>query len=218
MRIWVSACATGEEAYTLAMLAIETCGVDVPVRILATDIASNAIAAARAGDYSSRSVRRVPSALRALHFSSAGARHLIREPLKSMVEFRRHNLVTEPSPPPGEAPFDLVVCRNLLIYFSSETSQRVVASLESALSPGGMLILGAADRLTANTTKLAGTSSARKPGELTAVGGVPRKLRRPLGLERGDKPDSGSPKRTRLLPQEGEGPPGPAHVRRSRLR
>jgi chemotaxis methyl-accepting protein methylase len=186
VRVWVPGCASGEDAYTLAMLAIEgSDAIDTPVTILGTDVASSAIESALAGAYSARSVRKVPSALRERYFEASGVKHLLLEPVKSMVAFRRHNLVTDPAPPPGEAPFDVIACRNVLIYFDNETVQRVVASLEAALRPGGELILGAADRLTGTTARLAGAPvkvgydrrSSRASG---------RKLRRPLGLPETD--------------------------------
>jgi chemotaxis protein methyltransferase CheR len=186
VRVWVPGCASGEDAYTLAMLAIEASDTrQTPVTILGTDVASTAIESALAGAYSARSVRKVPSALRERYFETSGMTHLLREPVKSMVGFRGHNLVTDPSPPPGEAPFDVIACRNVLIYFDNETVRRVVASLEAALRPGGELILGAADRLTGTTARLAGAPvkvgydrrSSRASG---------RKLRRPLGLPEAD--------------------------------
>lgn len=182
VRVWVPGCASGEDAYTLAMLAIEGSDAnETPVTILGTDVASTAIASALAGAYSARSVRKVPSALRERYFEASGMKHLLLEPVKSMVAFRRHNLVTDPFPPPGEAPFDVIACRNVLIYFDNETVQRVVASLERALRPGGELIFGAADRLTGTTARLAGApvkvgyDRRLKPARTG-------KLRRPLGL------------------------------------
>lgn len=182
MRVWVPGCASGEDAYTLAMLAIEASDAHgTPVTILGTDVASTAIESALAGAYSARSVRKVPSALRERYFETSGTKHLLLEPVKSMVGFRRHNLVTDPCPPPGEPPFDVIACRNVLIYFDNETVRRVVTSLEGALRPGGELILGAADRLTGTTARLAGAPVKvgydRRQGPARAG-----KLRWPLGL------------------------------------
>jgi chemotaxis protein methyltransferase CheR len=186
VRVWVPGCASGEDAYTLAMLAIEgSDAIDTPVTILGTDVASSAIESALAGAYSARSVRKVPSALRERYFEASGVKHLLLEPVKSMVAFRRHNLVTEPSPPPGEAPFDVIACRNVLIYFDNETVQRVVASLEAALRPGGELILGAADRLTGTTARLAG-APVKVGYDRRGSRASGRKLRRPLGLPEAD--------------------------------
>jgi chemotaxis methyl-accepting protein methylase len=183
VRVWVPACATGEEAYTLALLAMEAFGSsEPPVSILATDVASTAIELALAGRYSARSVRNIPDALRERHFERDGNEHVVRDPLKSAVSFARHNLVTEAFPPMGEAPFHLIVCRNVLIYFGNDTVQRVVASLTSALAPDGELVLGAADRLTGTTARLAGAPVTPSLNRARRETERANELRRPLGL------------------------------------
>jgi chemotaxis protein methyltransferase CheR len=187
VRVWVPACATGEEAYTLALLAMEAFGSsEPPVTILATDVASTAIESALDGRYSARSMRNVPEPLRERYFEREGTEHAVRDPLKSSVSFRRHNLVTEASPPMGEAPFHLIVCRNVLIYFGNETVQRVVASLTSALAPDGELLLGAADRLTGTTARLANAPVTPKLVRARRQTERASELRRPLGLPRSD--------------------------------
>ena len=182
IRIWSAACATGEEVYTLAMLASEAFApAEPPVRILGTDIAGTALAAAVAGRYRGRTVLHLDPALRDRYFIPDDGELVAGERLRRLVKFSRHNLVSDPIPPSGETPFDLVVCRNVLIYFDSETVGRVVASLQRALRGNGVLLLGAADIL-----------SARRPDE-SSLGQhspnhcpdsrEPRTLRRPLGRE-----------------------------------
>jgi chemotaxis protein methyltransferase CheR len=181
VRVWVPACATGEEAYTLAMLAADALGPGtVPVSILATDVSTAALDAAAAGVFSKRSVRGVPAELHDRHFAQAGRVYRLGEELRSLVQFRRHNLVTGSSPPLGESPFDLVVCRNVLIYFEPQAVETVLASLEAALRPGAELILGAADRLTGTAARLAAAPVERERRKSTPP---KRKLRRPIGLE-----------------------------------
>jgi chemotaxis protein methyltransferase CheR len=154
--VWVAACASGEEAYSVAMLAAEAFGGGpAPVSILATDVSDRALARAREGVYSERSTRDVGGERRERFFASLGRGSRVDEQLRSMVRFRRHNLVTGEAPPEGEAPFDAILCRNVLIYFGATTVEAVVASLESALRPGGQLILGASDRLTSSAQRLA---------------------------------------------------------------
>ncbi len=150
VRIWVGACATGEEAYSLAIMASEAFGREgAPVTILGTDISTEAIRRATvADDYSERSVRDLPPDLRERYLIREQGRYRVRDSLKSLVRFRHHNLIADPSPPLGEVPFDLITCRNVLIYFDLAAVEPVIVSLESALRPGGHLILGAADRLT----------------------------------------------------------------------
>jgi chemotaxis protein methyltransferase CheR len=186
VRVWVPACATGEEAYTLAMLAGEALGPGtVPVSILATDVATVALEAAAEGVYSKRSVRGVPPELRDRHLEQAGRLYRLGDELRSLVRFERHNLVTGDSPPLGERPFDLVVCRNVLIYFEPKAVESVLASLEEALAPGAELILGAADRLTGTAARLASEPIDR---ERRQPASPKRKLRRPIGLEDSERP------------------------------
>jgi chemotaxis protein methyltransferase CheR len=148
IRIWCAACATGEEAYTLALLACEAFAPALPpVRILATDISPAALAAARDGRYGDRSLRTVAPSLRDQYFEQEGDQLLVGDRLRRVLTFAQHNLATEKMPPLGEKTFDLIVCRNVLIYFDAETADRVIAGLRSALRPDGTLILGSADAL-----------------------------------------------------------------------
>jgi chemotaxis protein methyltransferase CheR len=191
VNVWVCACASGEEAYSVAMLASEAFGHGrPPVSILATDISARALHNAEQGVYSERSTRELSPARRQRFMVPAGARSAVGERLRSLVRLRRHNLVADPAPPAGEVPFDLVLCRNVLIYFGPDTVETVVASLESAVQPGGQLILGASDRLTSTARRLTevaavGASPAAEVGPerlpRRAPGGSPRTLRRPLG-------------------------------------
>jgi chemotaxis protein methyltransferase CheR len=149
VRVWVAGCASGEEAYTVAMLACEAfASASPPVQILGTDIATAAIEQAVAGCYRTRAVRRVNGELERRYFEPQDDGSVrVGSRLRSLVTFSRHNLVRDPIPPPGAAPFDVVLCRNVLIYFERATVERVTLALERALTPSGMLVLGAADRL-----------------------------------------------------------------------
>jgi chemotaxis methyl-accepting protein methylase len=153
--VWVAACASGEEAYSVAMLAAEAFGGGrAPVSILATDVSDRALARAGEALYSERSMRDVGDAQRARFFASAGRRSSVGGQLRSMVRLRKHNLVADEAPPEGEGQFDLILCRNVLIYVGAKTVESTVASLEMALRPGGQLILGASDRLTSSAGRL----------------------------------------------------------------
>jgi chemotaxis protein methyltransferase CheR len=148
VRVWSAACATGEEVYTLAIVACEAFATSrPPVRILGTDIAPSALARARRGLYGARSVARVPVGMRARHLIDQEAVHAVADHLRALVRFERHNLVRDPTPPAGEAAFDLILCRNVLIYLDPPDVRRAVRGLEHALAPGGRLVLGSADRL-----------------------------------------------------------------------
>lgn len=182
IRVWSAACSTGEEPYSLAIAACEAfASADPPVRILGTDIANAALAGAREGRYRERPLRAVSAEIRSKYFTQDGNEQLIGEVPRRLVEFRPHNLAHDPIPPPGEEPFDLVLCRNVLIYLDAETVERVIPALERSVGPDGTLILGTADTLcdtTQRLTKFAERSAStieRSPG--TAA------LRRPLRRE-----------------------------------
>ena len=178
IRVWSAACASGEEVYTLALLAAEALApAQTPVDVLGTDISGAALAAAAAGRYRERAVGGLSPALRQRYLEQqADGSYLVGERLRGLVRFRRHNFVRDPIPPRGEDSFDVVVCRNVLIYFEAPLVERVIGLLRRSVRPGGMLVLGAADAL------------RRPAGSLVARAGRPeseapppqRTLRRPL--------------------------------------
>jgi chemotaxis protein methyltransferase CheR len=173
IRVWVAACSSGEEAYTLAMLASEALATATPqLSIVATDISAAILHKARSARYGKRALRLVATDMRRRYFVDDDAGVEVAPPVRDLVEFKRHNLVTDP--PPGT--FDLIACRNVLIYFDGETVEQVIASLEGGLAPSGMLVLGAADRLCGSARRLARTDSPQLPQPV-------RTLRRPLGRE-----------------------------------
>ncbi|MHB8468896.1 MAG: CheR family methyltransferase [Gaiellaceae bacterium] len=150
-RVWSVGCASGEEPYTLALLAAEA---GATADVLGTDLSATALAAARAGRYRPRAVRAVEPLLRERYFVQDRDRLAVGERLRRSVRFVQHNVVRGPVPPAGETGFDLIVCRNVLIYFDGETAEQVVAALESALRAGGTLVLGAADVLCGTARRL----------------------------------------------------------------
>jgi chemotaxis protein methyltransferase CheR len=146
LRVWCAACSTGQEAYSLALLIRE----HLPellawdLEILATDVSVPAIAAAREAIYSESELRRgLPDALRAAWFRPVEAtRERLDDRVRRMVTFRVGNLLDDP----GESgPFDLVMMRNVLIYFDELTRTRVLRQVRRALNPGGLLLLGGAE-------------------------------------------------------------------------
>ena len=143
VRMWCNAASTGEEPYSIAMTAIEALGPAPNVRILASDIDTKVLAAAQRGVYDADSRGLGPERLRA-HFlrgtgTNAGAIRIKPEVAK-LVDFRTFNLM-EPSWSLGE-PFDLVFCRNVMIYFDAPTQRRVLERMHRALKPGGLLFAG----------------------------------------------------------------------------
>jgi len=179
IRVWSAGCASGEEAYTLALLADQAFAPGVaPVDVLGTDISGAALAAAAAGHYRERAVRGLDGPQRRRYFErQATDTYLVSERLRRLVRFRRHNLAGDPIPPSGEARFDLVTCRNVLIYFEEPLVGHVIGSLERAMRPGGMLILGAADVLQRGAARPAALARGQATGERSSQ----RPFRRPLG-------------------------------------
>jgi chemotaxis protein methyltransferase CheR len=169
VRVWVAGCASGEEAYTVAALACEAYATAAPpIRIVASDIAMPALEQARRGRYGARSTRLLPAAIRERYFVSDGVWAEVTPPLRALVEVVQHNLVRASRPPGGDQPFDVILCRNVLIYFDQPTVERVLARLEQALAPAGTLVLGAADLL------------SRKPWRVGGAGSPARERRRPV--------------------------------------
>ncbi|HEX2016308.1 MAG TPA: CheR family methyltransferase [Solirubrobacteraceae bacterium] len=210
VRAWSAACASGEEPYTLAIMASEALGVrPPPVDVLATDIAQSALHRARAGSYGWRSLRHVPESARTRYFEPLSRGLRVTEELRSCVRFARHNLVRDSIPPDGEDGFDLIVCRNVFIYFRAEQVARTIGALERCLRPHGMLVLGAADRLA--TPRRAVTRASARPTPQPAGGGRPRRSE-PLRSQPGGRPESSPAERgdERPVPRPGRRANAPA--------
>jgi two-component system CheB/CheR fusion protein len=144
VRVWVVGCATGEEVYSLAIvLAEHAATLDAPPRIqlFATDIDEQGYAWARAGLYSAAAVANVsPERLRRYFVKEPGG-YRITKTLREMVLFAGHNVLHDPP----FARMDLISCRNLFIYLQQEAQERILETFHYALSPGGVLFLGAAE-------------------------------------------------------------------------
>ncbi|HEX6245639.1 MAG TPA: protein-glutamate O-methyltransferase CheR, partial [Polyangiales bacterium] len=145
LTVWSAGCSSGEEAYTLAMLLAER-GLSDRATIVGTDISEPALARARAGRFSSWSLRATPEPARQRFFTRRGADYQLEHGLMSRVRFERQNLTDEEAPLPGTGGlFDLVLCRNVLIYLTREAQLAVSRRLAHSLAPGGLLIVGASD-------------------------------------------------------------------------
>lgn len=144
--VWSAGCASGEEAYTLAMLAAE-CGADV--EILGTDINVRALEIARAGVYDAWAVRRLAEPLRARYLEPVdGERFRVRDALRAKVRFRVHNLLSPPPRPfADDGTWDVILCRNLFIYLARDTVTGIARRLLGVLGAEGRLFTGAAETL-----------------------------------------------------------------------
>lgn len=140
IRAWSAGCASGQEAYSIAILLSEYFGpriVEFDVKIYATDIDDDALTSARRGEYSTESLRRIRAEWRSKYFHGDGTLRVNRE-IRRLVIFGKSNLAQD-------APIshvDLLLCRNVLIYFDSELQRQILARLHYALEPGGILFLG----------------------------------------------------------------------------
>ncbi|YAF97627.1 MAG: CheR family methyltransferase [Nodularia sp. CChRGM 3473] len=146
IRIWSAGCASGEEAYTLAMLMVELLGVEEfrqRVKIYATDVDEEALNQGRQAVYSAKDVQVALPELREKYFELTGNNYVFRQDFRRSVIFGRHDLLQD-------APIsrlDLLVCRNTLMYFNSETQGRILARFHFALNDTGYLFLGKAEML-----------------------------------------------------------------------
>ncbi len=146
IRVWSAGCASGEEAYTLAILLAEALGPEAfrhRVKIYATDIDEDALTEARAASYDAKAVESVPAELLPRYFEQVNGRYVFHKDLRRAVIFGRNDLVRD-------APIsrvDLLVCRNTLMYLNAETQRIVLGRLHFALAPRGTLFLGHAEML-----------------------------------------------------------------------
>jgi chemotaxis protein methyltransferase CheR len=145
IRIWCAAASSGQEPYSLAM-AIKEAGKDLDgfrIEILATDLSGEVLEKAKAGIYSQFEVQRgLPIQLLVKYFTQAGEMWRIAPEIRAMVQFRAFNLLSDLS---RLGVFDLIVCRNVLIYFDQATKSEVLDRLARVIAPDGFLILGAAE-------------------------------------------------------------------------
>ena len=140
MRFWSAASSTGQEAYSLAMLLLQAGLGDWDIQILGTDFSSQVVERARSGKYLQIEVNRgLPASLLVKHFARVGADWQLSEAVRRMVTFETIDLR---KPKRVLGPFDLVFCRNVMIYFDSETKKKVLRELHNTLFRGGWLFLG----------------------------------------------------------------------------
>lgn len=153
--IWSAGCSTGEEVYSVAMLIQEyrETGARMPgVNILATDIAGEALRKAKEGIYPVKEMESLPEPWRRKYCHiREGDTFELEERLKYNIRFKRHNLMDSP---PGPDRFDLILCRNVMIYFDRESRGKLIRQMERSLNQGGYLLVGHAELLASDETEL----------------------------------------------------------------
>jgi len=154
LRIWCSACSSGEEPYTLAII-IEETGLFEPgaVEIIASDINKKVLEKARRGSYNKKSFsfRTMPKDILDKYFTANEEDYSVRASIRAMVDFRCLNLLDENIAEKIEK-VDIILCRNVLIYFDKEAISKVIGSLYEVLKDGGYLLLGHAETITGMNT------------------------------------------------------------------
>ena len=143
LNIWTAGCSHGDEPYTVAMILDELSPGQMH-RILATDLDPEVLRQAKAGGpYSPKSLQSVSEEQLRTYFTAEGKSYRVVDTLRKRVNFREHNLLSDPF----EQGFDLVICRNVMIYFSEETKDRLFRQFHAALKPTGMYFVGATESL-----------------------------------------------------------------------
>ena len=142
LKIWSAACSTGDEPYSLVMALSRHLPLE-NIKIHATDIDKQVIAKAKVGLYNEKSIAAVPDDLKKKYFTKIGPSYQISEDIKKRVEFKEHNLLKDPYPH-GQ---HLIVCRNVVIYFTEEAKDVIYDKFNKALVPGGYLFIGSTEQI-----------------------------------------------------------------------
>ncbi len=150
IRLWCNAASTGEEPYSLAMTVIETLGVSAQVKLVCSDIDTRVLATAQRGVYPADARGLSPERMKRHFLRGTGANAgqiRVKPELARLIEFRAFNLMSTDWSTLGE-PFDLVFCRNVMIYFDNPTQRKVLARIHAAMKPGGLLYVGHSENFT----------------------------------------------------------------------
>lgn len=143
LKVWSAACSTGDEPYSLVMALSEKLDIR-GIRILATDLDKQVIAQAKTGIYSGKSIAGVPDKFKTRYFEKIGEdSYKISDEIKRHVEFKEHNLLRDPYP----KGYHLIVCRNVLIYFTEEAKHEIYEKFNESLNKGGMLFIGSTEQV-----------------------------------------------------------------------
>ena len=142
LRIWSAACSTGDEPYSLVMALSRHIPLN-KIRIYATDLDKTVIAKAKVGLYDAKSLAGVPADFKKKYFTQVGPSFKISDEIKSRVEFHEHNLLKDPY----KKDYHMIVCRNVLIYFTDEAKDEVFRKFYQSIMPGGFLFIGSTEQI-----------------------------------------------------------------------
>ncbi|MCY9369498.1 CheR family methyltransferase [Bacillus haynesii] len=142
LKVWSAACSTGEEPYTLSMILSRQKSLS-DYQIIATDIDDKVLAKAKEGVYQERSLQEVPKEMKELYFTQDGSRFAVKDEIRKNIRFQKHNLLADPY----EKDFDIIVCRNVLIYFTEEAKEKIYHKFSGSLKNKGVLFVGSTEQI-----------------------------------------------------------------------
>ena len=142
IKVWSAACSTGDEPYSLVMALSRHLPL-ANIKIIATDIDRQVIDTARMGRYNEKSIAAVPDDLKKKYFTKVGSSYQISDEIKRRVEFKIHDLLKDPYP----SGCHLIVCRNVVIYFTEEAKDEIYKKFHKSLVTGGILFIGSTEQI-----------------------------------------------------------------------
>lgn len=142
LKIWSAACSTGDEPYSLVMLLSKFMPFN-KIRITATDLDKTILGKAKVGLYNEKSLAGLPKEFKDKYFTQVGGSFQICDEIKSRVDFKEHNLLRDPY----MTNYNMIVCRNVLIYFTEEAKDDVFRKFYNSLAPGGILFIGSTEQI-----------------------------------------------------------------------
>lgn len=142
LKIWSAACSTGEEPYTTVMLLTKYYNLK-DIEVIATDIDDKVLDKAKLGMYSEKAIEGIPKEFRDRYVKQEGNKYIISDEIKSRVKFLKHNLLKDSYP----SNCDLIICRNVLIYFTEEAKDIIYQKFNDSLKPDGVLFVGSTEQI-----------------------------------------------------------------------
>jgi chemotaxis protein methyltransferase CheR len=142
LKVWSAACSTGEEPYTIAMVLSSVLPLSA-VKVQATDLDQNVIQKAKLGFYPERSLAEVPEKIKKKYFQKEGQYYKVADEIKRTVTFKKQNLLSDRF----DSGYDLIICRNVMIYFTEEAKDKLYRKFNAALRPGGVLFVGSTEQI-----------------------------------------------------------------------